>query len=220
MQETVVSEFPASRILIPRQVRGDYETLTEAINIASSLPGGPEDNPSPSYADDGGADGDGSGSSRSSGGAEGELKGGWPLVDDTRGMVLFIIDYQSTNVHCRPAVREVGNGPNSCRGDYCWTFLFILVCLLETIHIKLTCIPGLYFAAAVFFVLEGLFLFIFLFCYPKNERRSSSRANGACDLVLTAGIIISRILKRQLLLSTPFRGRSSVVRSSLFLGWG
>ncbi|CAN0493911.1 unnamed protein product, partial [Ectocarpus sp. 8 AP-2014] len=51
MQETVIDEFPLDRILTPREVRGDYETLAEA-----------------------------------------GMAGGWPLVDETRGKVLFIID--------------------------------------------------------------------------------------------------------------------------------
>ena len=115
MQETIVGEFPAGRILTPRQVRGDYETLTEAVNTASSFSkyaasssSSPEEEEEEEV--DGGVGADGSGSD---GSAAEELKGGWPLVDDTRGMVLFIIDYQSTNILCRPAVRKVGkNAPS------------------------------------------------------------------------------------------------------------
>lgn len=114
MQETIVGEFPAGRILTPRQVRGDYETLTEAINTASSFSKyAASSSSSPEEEEeevDGGVGADGSGSN---GSAAEELKGGWPLVDDTRGMVLFIIDYQSTNILCRPAVRKVGkNAPS------------------------------------------------------------------------------------------------------------
>eukprot|EP00903_Cladosiphon_okamuranus_P019957 g18340.t2 len=100
MQETVVDEFSAARILTPRQVRGDYETLTEAIRTASSFSKYSSSSSSSSSEE---KDRDGS---NSSGGAERELKGGWPLVDDTRGMVLFVIDYQTANLLCRPAVRK------------------------------------------------------------------------------------------------------------------
>eukprot|EP00752_Nemacystus_decipiens_P003459 g3194.t1 len=104
MQETVVGEFPASRILTPRQVRGDYETLTEAIRTASSF--SRYSSSSSSSSDEEGDGGGGAGGSDSTGGTGEGLKGGWPLVDDTRGMVLFVIDYQSTNIVCRPAVRK------------------------------------------------------------------------------------------------------------------
>lgn len=43
--------------------------------------------------------------------ADGEaMAGGWPKVDETRGKVLFVIDYQSINLVCRPAVRKVLSG--------------------------------------------------------------------------------------------------------------
>ena len=107
MQETVVREFSRDRILTPRDVRGDYETLTEAVN-ATSYAAIEEERAS---TDGGTAVGSlgGSGSNYGLGGdTEGEVEGGWPLVDDSRGKVLFIMDYQSTNRLCRPAIRKVG----------------------------------------------------------------------------------------------------------------
>ncbi len=111
MQETVVREFPRSRILTPRDVRGDYETLFDAVHatsyaiieearVAAAEVG---------IAGNGGgsSSGSGGGKSASGGGTEGGMKGGWPLVDDSRGKVLFVLDYQSTNRLCRPGIREV-----------------------------------------------------------------------------------------------------------------
>ncbi|CAM9318805.1 unnamed protein product [Scytosiphon promiscuus] len=146
MQRTVVDKFPRDRILTPREVRGDYETLAEAITSTtaawklfkptSSSSSTSSDSDSSSWApfEDGAesAEGDGgdessasstgqrlrssssSSSSRNNGSSSGSgssersavVSGGWPLVDDTRGMVLFVIDYQSTNRLCRPAVRK------------------------------------------------------------------------------------------------------------------
>lgn len=41
------------------------------------------------------------------GGSGSQLLGGWPRVDDTRGMVLFVMDYQTVNMDCREGVRKV-----------------------------------------------------------------------------------------------------------------
>lgn len=35
------------------------------------------------------------------------IAGGWPLVDESRGMILFVIDYQSVNIDCRGGIRKV-----------------------------------------------------------------------------------------------------------------
>ncbi len=32
--------------------------------------------------------------------------GGWPLVDDSRGMIVFVMDYQTVNLRCRDGIRE------------------------------------------------------------------------------------------------------------------
>lgn len=172
MQQTVLSVFPRERILTPREVRGDYAYLRDAVQMSarkrrfSSKPGDIS-SASPgtvSSADDyimtsttegnhgmrsrnsgfaqgsvsendarenesaggwvgGSGDGEGSASgvhttataASSSGSGEGyreereavEMAGGWPRVDDTRGMVLFVIDYQSLNRKCRDGVRRV-----------------------------------------------------------------------------------------------------------------
>lgn len=99
MQETVVDEFPLDRILTPREVRGDYETLAEAVTATTSA----SELFVPTTTSSTSAKSSGSG-----GVAREGMAGGWPLVDETRGKVLFIIDYQTTNILCRPSVRKVG----------------------------------------------------------------------------------------------------------------
>ncbi|CAM9998141.1 unnamed protein product [Ectocarpus sp. 12 AP-2014] len=97
MQETIIDEFPLDRILTPREVRGDYETLAEAVTATTSA----SDLFVPTTASSTSAESSGSG-----GVAREGMAGGWPLVDETRGKVLFIIDYQTTNILCRPSVRK------------------------------------------------------------------------------------------------------------------
>lgn len=190
MQSTVLDIFPRDKILTPREVKGDFETLTDAVRLTTvTAPketaddrNGDLDGPLFSqwgrrHSAEEGPDGPGEGSSSSlnglnsdpfagpgyrdvstapgastvpngisdssdiSGGGEGlssgsgsgihdsthsgvaanlagvteglgrgeGVVGGWPLVDETRGMALFVIDYQSQNVACRPAVRKVIN---------------------------------------------------------------------------------------------------------------
>lgn len=69
-------------------VQGDYASLFEAVNTGGSCVGG-----------------------RCGGnGEEGAIPGvagGWPLVDETRGMILFVMDYQTVNLRCRDGVRKV-----------------------------------------------------------------------------------------------------------------
>ncbi|CAB1118253.1 unnamed protein product [Ectocarpus sp. CCAP 1310/34] len=97
MQETVIDEFPLDRILTPREVRGDYETLAEAVTATTSA----SELFVPTTTSSASAESSGSGGVAREGTA-----GGWPLVDETRGKVLFIIDYQTTNILCRPSVRK------------------------------------------------------------------------------------------------------------------
>lgn len=142
MQKTVIDVFPRDRILTPREVRGDYATLAEAVQMTTAsepfiaaltwptgdAPDAPDASgdsgdsgavPMTFYEADKGVD---SGSYRNSesdsssaadlypeeGVTDGEgMAGGWPKVDATRGKVLFVIDYQSINLVCRPAVRKV-----------------------------------------------------------------------------------------------------------------
>lgn len=127
MQKTVLEEFPRGRILTPGEVRGDFDTLTEAITMTAATSDRFKPSSSSSSSSSSGSNSSRSGSSSNSdnNGGDGEdgvegglglepgpgeggaMKGGWPLVDDTRGMVLFVIDYQSTNLLCRPAIRKV-----------------------------------------------------------------------------------------------------------------
>lgn len=133
MQKTVLGEFPRGRILTPREVRGDFDTLTEAIttttaatsNMFDPLPPPLSAFSASSSASSGSEEDSGTGGNNSSigssttnsstnsinNGGDGEggvmMKGGWPQVDHTRGMVLFVIDYQSKNLLCRPAIRKV-----------------------------------------------------------------------------------------------------------------
>ncbi|CAM9955126.1 unnamed protein product [Ectocarpus sp. 6 AP-2014] len=97
MQETVIDEFPLDRILTPREVRGDYETLAEAVTATTSA----SELFVPTNTSSTSAESSGSG-----GVAREGMAGGWPLVDETRGKVLFIVDYQTTNILCRPSVRK------------------------------------------------------------------------------------------------------------------
>ncbi|CAM9359301.1 unnamed protein product [Ectocarpus fasciculatus] len=96
MQETVIDEFPLDRILTPREVRGDYDTLAEAVAATTLAAELFVPTTTSSSAE----------SSGSGGVAREGMAGGWPLVDETRGKVLFIIDYQTTNILCRPSVRK------------------------------------------------------------------------------------------------------------------
>lgn len=75
LQNTILATFPRDRVLTPKTVRGDYDTVLEAVQGMGDM--------------------------------DMEMKGGWPLVDDTRGMILFVLDYQSINIACREGVREV-----------------------------------------------------------------------------------------------------------------
>ncbi|CAM9318285.1 unnamed protein product [Scytosiphon promiscuus] len=92
LQDSVLEAFLPERILTPRDVRGDYDTLFEAVRAGGSCVGGM------------------CGSDVSSGvgtaGAAPGVAGGWPLVDETRGMVLFVMDYQTVNLRCRAGIRE------------------------------------------------------------------------------------------------------------------
>lgn len=105
MQKTVLDAFPRDRILTPRDIRGDYPSLAEAVRTSVKT----------QHASKTWSDGDGIGATtvndeeeEAVAAARGEvLAGGWPKVDDSRGMVLFIIDYQSINTKCRDGVREV-----------------------------------------------------------------------------------------------------------------
>lgn len=82
LQETVAEALPREQILTPGDVRGDYPTLADAVQGRFNLHGGDDEKMA-------------------------LLKGGWPKVDDTRGMMLFVLDYQSVNIECRDGIREV-----------------------------------------------------------------------------------------------------------------
>lgn len=96
MQDTILEAFPHERVLTPQEVQGDYSTLYEAVREGGSCVGGKC-----------GSNVSSSVSGEATVGAVPGMAGGWPLVDDSRGMVLFVMDYQSVNLRCRAAVRKV-----------------------------------------------------------------------------------------------------------------
>lgn len=89
LQDTILDAFPPEQVVTPSMVQGDYASLFEAVNAGGSCVGGR------------------CGSNGGSSGAIPGVAGGWPLVDDTRGMILFVMDYQTVNLRCRDGVRKV-----------------------------------------------------------------------------------------------------------------
>ncbi|CAN0223778.1 unnamed protein product [Ectocarpus sp. 12 AP-2014] len=87
LQDTILEAFPPERLVTPSMVQGDYASLFEAVNAGGSCVGGRC-----------GSSGEGR--------AVPGVAGGWPLVDDTRGMILFVMDYQTVNLRCRDGVRK------------------------------------------------------------------------------------------------------------------
>lgn len=96
MQDTILQVFPRERVLTPQEVQGDYSTLFEAVREGGSCVGGKC-----------GSNVSSSVTGEATVGAVPGMAGGWPLVDDSRGMVLFVMDYQTVNLRCREGIRKV-----------------------------------------------------------------------------------------------------------------
>lgn len=87
--------FPRDRVLTPQVVQGDYRTLFEAVREGGTCVGGKCGSTVSSSV-----------SGEATVGAVPGMAGGWPLVDDSRGMILFVMDYQTVNLRCRDSVRK------------------------------------------------------------------------------------------------------------------
>lgn len=98
LQATVLDAFPRDRILLPIAVKGDYDTIVDAVTAT-----GQRLQQGEARVESGGE----RGGSEVAGGEGSEMAGGWPLVDDTRGMMVLVMDYQSVNIDCRAGIRQV-----------------------------------------------------------------------------------------------------------------
>lgn len=111
MQRTVLDGFSRDRILTPRDVRGDYPSLTEAVKSTlesqDALRPVDWDDQDGTFSSNGSTGDRGARGESGAGEGGGVMEGGWPKVDESRGMVLFVIDYQSINTMCRYWVRKV-----------------------------------------------------------------------------------------------------------------
>lgn len=112
----MLDAFPPERVFTPSELRGDYDTLYDAITAGGTCNGDrcsgtPRNYTSMSSSN---ASDDTSGNNVGAvemgtvaAGVVDGLAGGWPRVDDTRGMILFVMDYQTVNLDCRDGIREV-----------------------------------------------------------------------------------------------------------------
>lgn len=107
MQDTILDAIPEDRVLTPQMVQGDYSSLFEAVREGGSCVGGKC-----------GSNVSSSVSGEAAVGAVPGMAGGWPLVDDSRGMILFVMDYQTVNLRCRDAVRKARERASSLRNGW------------------------------------------------------------------------------------------------------
>lgn len=76
-------------------VQGDYDTLFDAVRAGGNCVGGRCGSIVSSSI-----------SGEETVGAIPGMAGGWPLVDDSRGMIVFVMDYQTVNLRCRDGIRK------------------------------------------------------------------------------------------------------------------